>query len=156
MKYFEIYIFKIISRKLIDYLNSNFEFSLFLCCRIHSTTIIKFELAALAQMVACLHLVQQVRGSEGRRCTLSNRQIVHHNPGLNSKPFRSMQPMLRRHNTVDSDSSIGWGRYTWRPPWCFSRRAGYEPAPGFAFSLPFIIIPHNKITLHKQLHIQSS
>ena len=33
-------------------------------------------------------------------------------------------------------------------PWCFSRRVGYEPAPGFTFSLPFIIIPHN-ITLHK-------
>ena len=26
----------------------------------------------------------------------------------------------------------------------------------FHFSLPFIIIPHNTITLHKQLHIQSS
>ena len=24
-----------------------------------------------------------------------------------------------------------------------SRRAGYEPAPGFTFSLPFIFIPHN-------------
>ena len=36
---------------------------------------------------------------------------------------------------VDSDSSVGW-----RLPWCFSRRVGYEPAPGFTFSLPFIII----------------
>ena len=43
----------------------------------------------------------------------------------------------------------------WRPPWCFSRRAGYEPAPGFTFSLPFIIIPHKTITLHKQLLLQS-
>ena len=40
-------------------------------------------------------------------------------------------------------------------PRCFSRKAGYEPAPGFTFSLPFIIIPHNTITLHKQLHSYS-
>ena len=40
-------------------------------------------------------------------------------------------------------------------PWYFSRRAGYEPAPDITFSLPIIIIPHNTITLHKQLHIQS-
>ena len=93
----------------------------------------KKKLGALAQMVVCLPLVQQDRGSisggvvnfhlkifnfqEGWRCTLSNRQIVHHSPGLNCKPFRS---------TVDSDSSVGWGRQAWRPPWCFSRRAGYE------------------------------
>ena len=66
------------------------------------------RLTALAEMVACLPLVQRVRGSnpggvvnfhlenfepwgyEGWRCTFSNRQIVHHRPGLNSKPFRSM------------------------------------------------------------------
>ena len=62
----------------------------------------------------------------------------------------------KAYSTVDSDSSVGWGRLAWRPPWSFSRRAGYEPAPGFTFSLPVIIIPHNTITLHKQLHIQSS
>ena len=37
----------------------------------------------------------------------------------------------------------------WRSPWCFSRRAGYEPALGFTFSLPFIIIiPHSTTQLH--------
>ena len=45
------------------------------------------------------------------------------------------------------------GTLTWRPTWCFSKRADYEPAPGFTISLPFI--SHNTITLHKQLHIQS-
>ena len=35
-------------------------------------------------------------------------------------------------------------------PRCFSRRTDYESAPGFTFSLPFIIIPHNTVTLHKQ------
>ena len=74
-------------------------------------------------------------------------------PGLNSKPFRSTY-VEKAYSTVDRDSSVGWGRYTWRPPWCFLRRSGYEPAPGFTFSLPFIIIPYNTITLHKQLHIQ--
>ena len=43
----------------------------------------------------------QHRGSEGWRCTLSNRYIVHHSPGLNSKPFRTMY-----NSTVDSDSSV--------------------------------------------------
>ena len=34
------------------------------------------------------------------------------------------------------------------PLWCFSRRAGYEKAPGFTFSLPFIIIiPHSTTQL---------
>ena len=69
--------------------------------------------------------------------------------GLNSKPFRSMY-VEKAYSTVDSDSSVGWGRYAWRPPWCFSIRAGYEPAPGFTFSLPFviiiIIIQHNNTT----------
>ena len=61
----------------------------------------------------------------------------------------------KTYSTVDGDLSVGWGRWTLRPPWCFSRRAGYELAPDFTFSLPFIIIPHNTITLHKQLHLQS-
>ena len=61
--------------------------------------------------------------------------------------------MLRRHIELliairPSDGDVKAGG----PPWCFSRRAGYEPAPGFTFYLPFIIIPHNTITLHKQLH----
>ena len=81
-----------------------------------------FELAMLAEMVACLPLVQQVRGSipgrvvnfqpqglEGWRCTLSNCYIVHHTPGLNSKPFRSMY-VEKAYSTVDSNSSVGWGR----------------------------------------------
>ena len=34
---------------------------------------------------------------------------VHHRPGLNSKPFRSMF-VEKAYNTVDSDSSVGWGR----------------------------------------------
>ena len=42
----------------------------------------------------------------GWRCTLSNRYIVHHSPGLNSKPFRSMY-VEKAYNTVDSDSSVG-------------------------------------------------
>ena len=72
-----------------------------------------FELAALAQMVACLPLVQQVRGSI---------------PG----------------GVVNFNLKI------------FNLGAGYEPALGFTFFLPFIFIPYNTITLHKQLHIQSS
>ena len=39
------------------------------------------------------------------------------------------------------------------PLGAFREEAGYESAQGFTFSLPFIIIPHNTITLHKQLHI---
>ena len=40
-------------------------------------------------------------------------------------------------------------------PLVLFRRAGYELASGFTFSPPFIIIPHNTITLHKQLYLQS-
>ena len=87
-------------------------------------------LAALAQMVACLPLVQRVQGLIPRRvvnfhlkifnlgarrggdihstAVVSCRMrccrfytlcywIVHHSPGLNSKPFRSTVYMLRRH-----------------------------------------------------------
>ena len=39
--------------------------------------------------------------------------------------------------------------------WCFLKRAGYEPAPGFTFSISFIIIPHNTITVHKHFHTHS-
>ena len=60
--------------------------------------------------------------------------------------------MLRRHIVLliairQSDGNVK----AWRPPLCFSRRAGYEPAPGSTFSLPIIIIiiiPHNTIRLH--------
>ena len=54
--------------------------------------------------------------------------------------------MLRRHIVLLIAIRLSDGDVkTWQPPWCFSRRAGYEPAPGFTFSLPFIIIPHNTI-----------
>ena len=78
----------------------------------------RLQLAVLAQVVSCLPLVQQVRGSfenfqpqgqEGWRCTLSNRQIVHHKPGLNSKPFRSIY-VEKACSTVDSDSSVAQDR----------------------------------------------
>ena len=36
----------------------------------------------------------------------------------------------------------------WRSPWCFSRRAGYESAPGLTLSLPFITLPHSTTQLH--------
>ena len=52
--------------------------------------------------------------------------------------------MLRRHIVL---------LIAWRPPLCSSRRADYDSAPGFTFSLPIIIIPHNKITLHKHIKI---
>ena len=57
----------------------------------------------------------QVRGWERWRCTLSNRQIVHRRPGLNSKPFRSMYVEKVQSRPVDSDSSVGRGRYAWSP-----------------------------------------
>ena len=76
-----------------------------------------------------------------------NNEIVRHRPGLNSKPFRSIY-VEKAYNAVDSDSSIWWGRSARRPTSCFSRRAGYVPAPSFIFSLPFIINPHFTTQLH--------
>ena len=35
-------------------------------------------------------------------------RIVHHRSGLNSKPFRTY--FEKAHSTIDSDSSVGWGR----------------------------------------------
>ena len=72
-------------------------------------------------------------------------------PGLNSKPFRSIY-VGKAYSTVDSDSSVRWGTLSLAAP----KRAGYEPAPGFTFSLPFIIIiiSYNTITL-PQTVIQS-
>ena len=66
--------------------------------------------------------------------------------------FGEIRYVEKEYSTVDSDSSIGWGCLTWQPPLCFSRREGYEPASGFTFSLPFIIIiiiiSHSTIQLH--------
>ena len=42
--------------------------------------------------------------------------------------------------SMPASDSIGPGFDPRRPPWGFSRRAGYESAPGFIFTLPFIII----------------
>ena len=73
------------------------------------------SLATLAQMVACLPRVQQVRGSIPGGVVNFNlkifnlgARIVHHSPGL-TKPFHSMY-VEKAYNTVDSDSSDGWGR----------------------------------------------
>ena len=86
-------------------------------------------LAVLAQMVACLPLVQQVRGSirggvvnfhlkifnlgarrggdVGLHFLIARLYIK--GPGLISKPFRSIY-VEKAYSTVDSDSSVGWGR----------------------------------------------
>ena len=89
----------------------------------------------------------QPRGQVGQRCTFYNCQIVHHMPGLNCKPFRSMY-VEKVYSTFDSDSSIGWGCYTWWPPSCFSRRAGYEAGTGSHLLPSFHHHPthHNYIT----------
>ena len=77
-------------------------------------------------MVACLSLVLQVWGSIPGGLVNFNLKIfnlrarrggdVHFlitrlyiSPGLNSKPFRSMY-VEKAYSTVDSDSSVGWGR----------------------------------------------
>ena len=59
------------------------------------------ELAALAHVVACLPLVQQVRGSIPG--------------GVVNFQFENFQPrgslyVEKAYSTVDSDSSVGWGR----------------------------------------------
>ena len=51
----------------------------------------------------------QPRGQEGWRCTHSNREIVHHMPGLNSSMYVCMY-VEKAYSTGDSDSSVGWGR----------------------------------------------
>ena len=120
-------------------------------------------------MVACLPLVQQVWGSipdgvvnfhlnifnlGARRGGDVHFLIVRlYITVLDYIPNPSAVCMLRRHIVLliairPSDGDVKPGG----PPWSFSRRAGYEPEPGFTFSLTFII-PHNTITLHKQLHI---
>ena len=85
-----------------------------------------YILAALAQMVACLPLDQQVRGSI--RGGLVNFRLKIFNLwarrggdvhfliarlyitvlDYNSKPFRSMYDE-KAYNIVDSNSSVGWG-----------------------------------------------
>ena len=79
---------------------------------------------------------------------------VHHRPGLNSKPFRNMYVekayrlvLLIAIRPSDGDVKLGGPLGAFREEQAMSRHRG------FTFSL--IIIPHNKITLHKQLHIQS-
>ena len=76
-------------------------------------------LAALAQMVACLPLDQQVRGSILGEVINFNLIIfnlwawrggdVHFLIARLYKPFRSMY-VEKAYSTVDSDSSVGWGR----------------------------------------------
>ena len=122
-------------------------------------------------MVACLPLVKQVRGSIPGGVVNFNLKIF--NLGarrdgdvhfliarlyiivLNEIPNPSAVCMLRRHIILLIAIRPSYGDV--KPGGllgAFSRRGGYEPAPGLTFSLPFII-PHNTITLHKQLHIQS-
>ena len=78
-------------------------------------------------MVACLPLGQRVWGSisggvlnfhfkifnigarRGGEVHFLIARFVHHKPGLNSNPFRSMF-VEKAYSTVDSDSSVGWGR----------------------------------------------
>ena len=91
---------------------------------------------------SCVHVRMTVL--HVRMYLLTNKPMC---PGLNSKPRHTILFIAIRLS--DGDVKPGG------PPWCFSRRAGYESAPGFTFSLHFIIISHNTITLHKQLHIQS-
>ena len=85
---------------------------------------ITFKLAALAQMVACLPLLQQVQGSIPGGVVNFHLKIfnlrarrggdVHfliarlYITGLNSKPFRSMY-VEKAYSTIDSDLSVGWG-----------------------------------------------
>ena len=63
-------------------------------------------------MVACLPLVQQVRGSIPGGVVNFHLKIFNlgARPGLNSKPFRSMY-VEEAYSIVDSDSSIGWGHW---------------------------------------------
>ena len=75
-------------------------------------------LVALAQMVACLPLVQQVRGSIPGGVVNFNWKIfnlgarrggdVHFLIARLSKPLCSMY-VENAYSTVDSDSSVGWG-----------------------------------------------
>ena len=82
----------------------------------------------MAQMVACLPLVQQVRGSIPGGVVNFHLKIFNRGArrggdvhfliarlyitglDLNSKPFRSIY-IEKTYNTDDSDSSFGWGRY---------------------------------------------
>ena len=84
-------------------------------------------LAALAQMVARLPLVQQVRdlnpggvvifdlkifnpgARRGGDIHFLIARLYHHWSELNSKPFRSMCAE-KVYSNVDSDTSVGWGR----------------------------------------------
>ena len=61
------------------------------------------KLAALAQMVACLPLVQEVRGSIPGGVVKFNLKI------FNLGARRGMY-VEKAYNTVERDSSVGWGR----------------------------------------------
>ena len=67
------------------------------------------KLAALVQMIACLPLVQQVRGSVPGGVVNFHLKIFNLVVELNSKPFRSMY-VEKAYSTVYSDSFVGWGR----------------------------------------------
>ena len=127
------------------------------------------QLVALAQVVACLPLVQRVRGSipsgvvnfhlkifnlrarRGGDVHFSNCQIIDHRHGLNSKPFCNMY-VEKAYSTVDSDLSVGWGCYAWWPPWCCSRAStGFHLLPSFHH-----LIQHNNTTQTVTHTVQSS
>ena len=111
-------------------LNNSWPFVPFIkqqVCDLYIYLTITRNIAALAEMVACLPLVQQVRGSipggvvnfhleifnlgarRGGDVPFLIARLYNHRPGLNSKPFRSIY-VEKVCNTVDSDSSVGWGR----------------------------------------------
>ena len=84
--------------------------------------------AVLAQAIACLPLVQRVPGSMPgviesfimkifNSCARRGRNLQLLADRLNSKSFRSLY-VKKEYCAVDSDTSAGWGRESWRPLWC--------------------------------------
>ena len=84
-------------------------------------SIIKFRLAALTQMVACLPLVQQIRGSIPSGVVNFHLKIFNlgarRGGDCTSQSWIKFQPLPqyilyveKAYSTVDSDSSVGWGR----------------------------------------------
>ena len=97
----------------------------------------------------------QPRGYEGWRCKLSNRQIVHHRPGLNFKPFRSIyakktQAIILLIAIRPSDGDIKPGG----PLGAFREEQAMSQVPDFTFSLSFTIIPHSTTQLHHTMGAQ--
>ena len=125
---------------------------------------IKFRVAMLAQMVVCLPQVQQVRGSipgevenfkpqgwEGGEVQILSLDCA-------PKAWIKFQThcstyVEKAYCTIDNSSSIGWRCQTSRSPWCLLTGVGYVLAPGFTFSLPFmiIIIPHTAHLHYKKV-----